>query len=121
VGQLNAGTGTLGVDKLGDSLKGGDVCIFPDAEIGGGDAAFRGDGRGFQHDEASASLGAAAKVDEVPIGGKAVLRRVLAHGGDADAIGEGDRAQLKGGKEGMAHYGWLGSLGREFVKGLSNG
>ena len=61
--------------------------VLPDAEIAGGDAAFGGDGGGFQDDQAGATLGAGAEVDEMPIRGEAVLRGVLAHGGDADAVG----------------------------------
>jgi hypothetical protein len=34
VGQLNAGAGALGVEKCGDARQGGDVRVFPDAEIG---------------------------------------------------------------------------------------
>jgi hypothetical protein len=42
-------------------------------------------------------------MDEVPIGGDTVVRGVLAHGGDADAVGKADRAELKRGKKRMAH------------------
>jgi hypothetical protein len=42
-------------------------------------------------------------MDKMPIGGEAVLRGVLAHGRDADAVGKDYGAKLKGGKERMAH------------------
>jgi hypothetical protein len=79
------------------------VRVFPDAEIGRGDAAFWDDGGGFKDDQARAALGAAAEVDAMPIGGEAVLRGVLAHGRNADAVGKGDGTELKGGKERMTY------------------
>jgi len=106
VGELDAGTGSLRVEELGDALQGGNVFVFPDAEVTGGDAAFGGDGGGFQRDQGSAALGSGTEVDEMPVGGEAIFRRVLAHGGNADAIGELEGAELEGREEGVAH-GWL--------------
>ena len=96
MGQLDAGAGALGVEEPGDALKGGDVLVLPDAEVAGGDAALRGDGGGFKDDEGGAALGAGSEVDEMPVGGEAILRGVLAHGRNADAIGEGEGAELEG-------------------------
>jgi hypothetical protein len=42
-------------------------------------------------------------MDEVPIRGEAILTGVLAHGRNADAIGEFDGAKLKGGKKRSVH------------------
>jgi len=106
VGKLNAGAGALGVKELRDALEGGDVLVFPDAEVAGGDATFRRDGGGFKGDEGGAALGSRAEVDQVPIGGEAVLRGVLAHGRNADAICELERAEIEGRKERVGH-GWL--------------
>ena len=80
MGQLNAGSRTLRVDELGYALEGGDMVFLPDAEIGGGDAAFRCDCGGLKGYEAGATLSTRAEVDEMPVVGKAILRRVLAHG-----------------------------------------
>jgi hypothetical protein len=110
VGQLNSGTSPLGVDEAGDLRKFGDVVVFPDAQIAAGDAAFREHGGSLKHHETSAALGAAAEMYEVPIGGKTVLRRVLAHGRNADAIGEVDGSKLQWGEKGLAHWGLVRGL-----------
>jgi hypothetical protein len=80
MGELDCRTGALRVNELNNSRESGDVSIAPKPEIAGGDAALWEDGRGFKDDQASATLNAATQVDEVPIGGKAVPRGVLAHG-----------------------------------------
>ncbi len=103
VGELDAGAGALGVEEGGDALEVGDVFVFPDAEVGGGDAAFGGDGGGFKGDEASSALGASAEVDEMPVSGKAVFAVVLAHGGYADAVGERDGTKLEGREKWVTH------------------
>jgi len=103
MGELNAGSCTLGLEELGDALEGGDVLVFPDTEVAGGDAAFRGYSGGLESDQACAALSACAEVDQMPVGGEAVYRGVLAHGGDADAIGEFKGAELEGGKKRMGH------------------
>ena len=89
--------------KLCDSLEGGNVLVLPDAQVGNRDAAFRKNRGGLQHDQARAALRAAAQVDQVPVVGKAILRGVLAHGRDADAVGKRDRTKLEGRKKRMGH------------------
>ena len=74
----------------------------------GTDAAFGADGVGFGDDEAGSADGAAAEVDEMPVVGEAVGGGVFAHGGDGDAVGEGEAAELQGGEEVV---GWLGHMG----------
>ena len=101
--QLDSGARALRMDEAGDPLKFGDVVIFPDAEIGGGDAAFRKNRGCLDHDQSCATLGAAAEMNEVPVVGEAVVRGVLAHGRDADAVGEGDGAKLQRRKKRMTH------------------
>ena len=103
MGQLNAGARTLRVDELGYALERGNVVVLPDAVIGGGDTALRRDGGSLKGDQACATLSTCAEMDEMPIVGEAVLRGVLAHGRDSDAIGEGDGAKLKGREKRMAH------------------
>ena len=75
------------MEEGGDALELGDVLVFPDAEVAGGDAGFGADGVGLGDDEAGAADGAASEVNEVPIVGKTVDGGVFAHGGDRDAIG----------------------------------
>ena len=80
VGELDAGNGALRFEKVGDAGEEGDVVVVADAEVAGGDAAFRADGGGFGDDGAGAANGAAAEMDEVPVVGVAVDGAVLAHG-----------------------------------------
>ena len=103
VGELNAAPDSLTVDEFDDAREAVNVLVLVDSEVVGGDAAFGNDGGGLKHDEAGAPLRASAEVNHVPVVGKAVLRGVLAHGRDADAVGEGDRTELKGRKQRMAH------------------
>jgi hypothetical protein len=42
-------------------------------------------------------------VDQMPVIREAVFGRVLAHGGDADAVGKGERTKLEGSKQRMTH------------------
>ncbi len=90
MGQLNGCAGALRVNELNNSPESGNVSIAPKPEITGGDAALGKDSGGFQDDQAGATLNAATQVDEVPISGEAVPRRVLAHGRDTDAVGKAD-------------------------------
>ncbi len=83
------------------------VLVFPDAKIVRRDAALRGDGRGFKHDQARAALRPAAQVDEVPVVGEAIVAGVLAHGRNADAIAKFNRAKLKGRKKRSGHILWM--------------
>jgi hypothetical protein len=46
-------------------------------------------------------------VDEMPFVGKAVDGGVFAHGGDRDAVGESETAELQGGEEVVR---WLGHI-----------
>ena len=94
VSQLDAGNGALAQEKMRDAGEEADVIVFPDAEILGADAAFRGDGAGFCEDEGGASDGAAAEVDEVPVVREAIDAGILAHGGDNDAVAEKDVTNL---------------------------
>ena len=106
MGELNASAHSLRVDELSDAGQVGNVFVGVDAEIRGRDAALRDDGRCLKENEAGSALGAAAEVDHMPVVGEAVLRGVLAHGRNTDAVGEMDRAKLKRRKKRMAHDGW---------------
>ena len=107
VRQLHAGASSLRVHELRYAAKAGNVLVFPDAQVARRDAALRGDSRGFKRDQASAALRPAAEMDEVPIRGEAVLAGVLAHGRNADAIGEFNGAKLKARKKRSGHICWM--------------
>ena len=83
------------MEEAGDAFELGDVLVFPDAEVAGGDAGFGADGVCFGDDEAGAANGAASEVDEVPIVGKTVDRGVFAHGGDGDSVGKSETSELE--------------------------
>src|SRR6185437_5919628 len=93
VRKLDARHRTLLRDERRDARKEIDVRVLPDAEIVGGDAAVRRDGRGLGEHEPGAANGTGAEVDEVPVVGKAIDARVLAHWRDDDAVAQGDIAQ----------------------------
>jgi hypothetical protein len=98
VSELSAGVGAVLVQEGGDALELGDVLVLPDAEVAGADAAFRADGVGLGEDKGGTAYGAAAEMDEVPVVGEAVSGGVLAHGGDGDAVGEGEAAKFERGE-----------------------
>ena len=103
VRELDPGTYSLRVNEVDDALQAGDVVVFVDAEIAGGNAAFGNDGGCFKHDQACATLGSTAEVDHMPVVGKTIVGRVLAHGRDTNTVSKSDRAELKWSKERMAH------------------
>lgn len=95
MGELDARRGTLGVNEAGDARKRLDMLIGPESQVEGRDAPL-GDHRGrLHHDETRAALRAGAKMNEMPIVREAVLRRILAHGRDGDAVAEGHAANCK--------------------------
>jgi hypothetical protein len=103
------------VEEASDAFELGDVLVFPDAEVAGGDAAFGADGVCFGDDEAGAANGAASEVDEVPIVGKSVDGGVFAHWGDGDAVGQSKAAELERGEEVSR---WLGHKRLDVVGGI---
>ncbi len=103
VRELDGGDAAVGLEEVGDAGEEGDVVVGVDAEVAGGDAAFGADGSCFGHDCARSADGAAAEVNEVPVAGVAVDGTVLAHGGDDDAVGEGNAALRERGEEAVGH------------------
>jgi len=108
VGELDGGDAAVLLEEGGDAGEEGDVVVGVDAEVAWGDAAFGADGGGFGHYGACSADGAAAEMDQVPVVGVAVDGTVLAHGGDDDAVGEGDAALLEGRKEVVGRNGHVG-------------
>ena len=72
-----------------------DMVIEIDAAVGRADPAFRRNGRGLDHDQPSTAHGTGAKMDEMPIVREAVVRRILAHRRDGDAVPQHDILQPK--------------------------
>jgi hypothetical protein len=95
VGELGSGYGAVLADETDYTREVLDVRVLPDAEVGGTDAAFGDDGGGFGEDSAGTANGASAKVDEMPVVGKAVFARVLAHRGNRNAITKRNIADLE--------------------------
>ncbi|MNM85140.1 hypothetical protein D3C81_972490 [compost metagenome] len=93
VSQLDTGHAPLGGDETGDALQRGDLSVVPQAEVFSGDAAIGGHRHGFSDYQASATHGAAAQMDEVPIVGQAIDGGILAHRRNGDAVGQGQLTQ----------------------------
>jgi hypothetical protein len=55
-------------------------------------------------------------MDDVPIGSKAVLAGVLAHGRHANPVGKDNGTELKGRKKNMTHEFEIGSKGADLSK-----
>ena len=94
--QLDARRRSVGVKKLHDLLERRDLLVVPQSHIGVGDAALRCHRRRLDDDETEAAQGKAAEMNEMPVVGHAVARRVLAHGGNEHAVLEGEIAQCVG-------------------------
>ena len=93
VGQLDARHAALRPNEIGDAPQHRHLRVVPEAEVGGRDAAFRGHGRGFLHDEGRPAHRPAAQVYEVPVGGPAFNGAVLAHGRHHQPVFEGEGAE----------------------------
>ncbi len=80
MGDLDAGRSALQADEARHALERAYVLVLPDAEVVRADPSARLNRGCFRNDKTRSSDGAAAQVDQVPVGGKAVLAGVLAHG-----------------------------------------
>ncbi|RUP47726.1 hypothetical protein BC936DRAFT_145402 [Jimgerdemannia flammicorona] len=90
VGELDAEDAALRVNEVGDATDGVDLRVFPKARILRGDTALGFDSGGLHTDKTSTLEGEGAKVGKVEVVEVAVVRAVHAHGGDADAVTEGE-------------------------------
>jgi hypothetical protein len=93
VRQLDPGGGAVCPYEAGDPRQRFDLFVLPKTEILGADATARLDRGRFGHHQASATDGAAAEMNQVPVVGEAVRAGVLAHRGDADPVSERHAAQ----------------------------
>ena len=101
MGKLHAElhAGHPAADPVDDRLKRRLVVVAVEAEATLCDAAFTFDVGGLETEQARARHGEHAVVNLVPGLGAAVYGRVLAHGRDDDAVGQGNAAELDGSEE----------------------
>jgi hypothetical protein len=72
-----------------------DVCVLPDAEVGGTDATLGDYGSRLSEDGACSAYGTSAEVDKMPVVGKAVFAGILAHGRNGNPVTKRNIADLK--------------------------
>ena len=89
VGDLNARHRTCGLDGLDHGHECLGVGVAPDPSAAWGDASFRGDRGGLDHQQAGTTTGHAGQVNVVPVVDHAVFGHVLAHRWDSNAIAQG--------------------------------
>ena len=94
--QLDGGHATLLLREARDARQRLDLPVIPDAEIARADPSLRRHRRCLDDHQRSAADSAAAVMHEMPVRRHAVACRVLAHGRDADAVGQDDVTQLEG-------------------------
>ena len=80
VGELSSSHGTVLAEETHYPSEVLDVCVLPDAEVGGTDAALSDYGSRLGEDSACSAYGTRAEVDEMPVVSKAVFAGVFAHG-----------------------------------------
>jgi hypothetical protein len=90
VRQLDAGHRALRGDKARDPRQRLDLRVVPQPGVPRADPAIGRHGRRLANDQRRAAGRAAAQMNEMPIIGHAVLRGILAHRRDTDAIAQGD-------------------------------
>jgi hypothetical protein len=88
VGQLHAGNGALLANETSDAREHLDVLVLPDAEIPGTDPPLGRHRRRLGKNEPRPAYGTAAQMHQVPVGGEAIGRRILAHGRNHYAIAQ---------------------------------
>lgn len=118
---LDGGLGTLAVDEVDGTAQGWDLGVGPQARVFGGDAAAGLDGGGLDHDGAGAGKGELAEVDEVPVREMAVVGAVGAHGGDDEAVVQGDASGGEGLEEGRGRVRLEGRARRGVLGGRKVG
>ena len=90
--------------NAGDAREAVDMCAsFQMPGVAVGDAAVLGHRRRLDEHEAGAAEREAAEMDEMPVGGVAVDRRVLAHRRDDDAVLERQCAERERAEQGRWH------------------
>src|SRR6185437_12448293 len=100
--QLYPDLAALRTDEFDDPAQSFDMLVFPDAEIMRRYPAFRRDGSRLRKHQPGATYRARSQMDQMPVVGHSIVRGVLTHRADDDAIAEDDIADLKGAKQ-FAH------------------
>ncbi len=103
VRQLEARHAALRGDERADAAQGLDLGIVPQAEVGRADAALRHHRGRLDQQSAQPARGAAAQVRQVPVGGAAVDRRILAHRGHDQAVAQAHAPLRKRGEQMVGH------------------
>ena len=78
--ELDAGRGALAPEEPDDAREGSNLLVVPEPEIAVGDAALRHDAGRLDDHQPEAAHREAPEMDEVPVVGEPVARRVLTHG-----------------------------------------
>src|SRR5205823_9142894 len=108
----------LRLDEPRDAGQLGHVLIFPDAQILWRNPSFRRHRAGLGEHQPRAAHRPRSQVHEMPVVGKTVVARILAHRRDDDAVAERDVADLQFGEE-HALYDAAGMLGLRDLAGLA--
>jgi len=116
VGELGSGYGPVLAEEAHYTSEVLDVCVFPDAEVGGTDATLGDYGVGFGEDSARPANSASAEMDEMPVVGKAVFAGIFAHRGDGNAVAERNIADFECIEQ--VHSLWMVSRERGMQRGL---
>ena len=105
MGQLNADLGAAEpAEELDHPAHGRFVVVGIQADAAGGDAPGGLDPGGFDEHQTGAAQSELAQVNQMPVGHGAVMGRILAHGGDDDAVGQIQVAETDG-REKLAGHG----------------
>ena len=88
VADLNARYGSCSFDRLDHRRKRLGMRIAPQTRAAGSDAPFWRDRSCLGNDQARTATREGGEMDVMPVIGQAVVRRILAHGRDGDAIFE---------------------------------
>jgi hypothetical protein len=95
VRKLNAGVNALFMDEPRNARQKLDVVVFPDSQVLRANPPFRRYRCSFGKNQARATHSPAAEMDQVPVIGKAVGARILAHRRNHDAVGKLDASKAK--------------------------
>ena len=93
--QLNSNPRALRMNEPDNLLELRNVLIFPDAKIVNRDPPLRNNRGSLKYHQPRTALSTAPKMNHMPVMGKAILGRILAHRRNTDSIGKSNRTKLK--------------------------
>jgi hypothetical protein len=94
--QLDAGDSTLAVNEFSDARQHFDMLVLPDSEVSRCNASFRAHRRRLDHYQACSADGPAAKMNQMPIVGEAILGGILTHGRHDNPVAKTDAPNGQG-------------------------